>query len=581
MGNLGTGEAAGNTTTSASGTYTVGGLAGGSYRVHVNATAQGIPIQYYVGSPTPEGATAVDVVDDTETPNINFTMATAGRIVGTVFQSDGTTPISEADVWATRFDGKGGGRGARTESDGRYAIDGLASGTYRVAAAAEGQGFVHEYYNEAAEFELATAVVVVTATVSSTAINFTLAAGGSIGGTVYADDGTTTLAGVHVWAGRYDGEGGNATTTDDQGQYLIPGDYRVRAEPAGAGQVGEFYNDTTDWSQAERVTVASGTTTGNIDFLLATGGSISGTVTREGDGTPVAGADVWAHTYECCGGGNGTTTASDGSYTIPGLSPGEYRVQVRPHEEGLSGEFFASTMDWSLAGRVAVTAGGNATGVDFTLPAGGAISGLVTQSDGTTAISDVFVQASDFDTGAYASGAPTARDGTYTISGLPAGSYRVETWVPDELNFAREYYPSTTDWDLAQAVVVVVGTTTPDIDFTLDGGGSISGRVLQSNGVTPIANANVWADSYVCCGGGNGTQSWRRDLHDDRAGNRRLSCGGRRLRTGSHPSVLHQHAGLGPGDAGTRRGWDDHREHRLHLNFGRGYRGLGLQRDRR
>ena len=504
-----TGDAAGNTTTDALGGYTVGGLATGDYRVHVNATDQDIPLQYYTSSPTTAGAVSVPVVDGSDTANIDFTMATAGQIVGTVFETDGTTPISAAHLWETRFDGTGGGRGALSAGDGTYAIAGIAPGDYRVDASAEAQGFVREFFDEAAGHDLASAVTV-TGDNSITAIDFTLAAGGSIAGTVYADDGGAPLEGVRVWAGRYDEGGGNGTTTNAQGDYTIPGlvagDYRVRAEP-DSSLAAEFYNDTRDWGQADRVGVTAGATTIDIDFSLAAGGSISGTVTRESDGSPVGGADVWAHTYECCGGGNGTTTAADGSFTLPGLAPDDYRVQVRPQDVDLVGEFFPSTTDWHLAGRVTVTAGTDTSGIDYSLPAGGTVAGVVTQSDGTTPIEGVWVQATDFGTGAYANGAPSASDGSYSISGVRPGTYRVETWVPPELNFSREFYPSTTDWGLAGPVVVNVGATTPNIDFSLDGGGSISGRVLGPDGSTPVANANVWADSYVCCGGGNGTHT--------------------------------------------------------------------------
>ena len=74
---------------------------------------------------------------------------------------------------------------------------------------------------------------------------------------------------------------------------LAPGDYRVGVfvDTAGSALAGEYYNDS-DWDGADPVSVTAGATTPNIDFGLDAGGSISGTVTRESDGTPIAGADV-------------------------------------------------------------------------------------------------------------------------------------------------------------------------------------------------------------------------------------------------------------------------------------------------
>ena len=150
------------------------------------------------------------------------------------------------------------------------------------------------------------------------------------------------------------------------------------------GLAGEFYDNTTDWHLAARVVVTAGQNTVNIDFSLARGGSISGTV-YEADGvTPVADVDVWADSYDCCGGGEGTRTAADGTYTIRRLTPGDYRVHARGSERSLAGEFYDNTTDWHLAARVSVTEGQTTAGIDFTLEAGGSISGIVYESDGVT-----------------------------------------------------------------------------------------------------------------------------------------------------------------------------------------------------
>ena len=109
----------------------------------------------------------------------------------------------------------------------------------------------------------------------------------------------------------------------------------------------------------------AGQTTPDIDFSLELGGSISGTV-YEADGvTPIGDADVWADSYDCCGGGEGTRTAPDGTFTITGLAPGDYRVGAEA--EGYTPEFYDDTTEEDLAARVSVSAGQATPDIDFSL----------------------------------------------------------------------------------------------------------------------------------------------------------------------------------------------------------------------
>ncbi len=92
-----TGAAAGRAITDSSGNYTVGGLGTGSYRVHVNATRQGFPLQYYDGALDARGATAVSVVDGQSSSSIDFTLSSGGSISGTVTASG--TGLAGAEVF--------------------------------------------------------------------------------------------------------------------------------------------------------------------------------------------------------------------------------------------------------------------------------------------------------------------------------------------------------------------------------------------------------------------------------------------------------------------------------------------------
>ena len=492
--------------TSGDGTYTITGLASGDYRVI--AHAEGYAREFYQETSDFDHAIRVTVDAGADISGIDFTLEVGAIISGTVYQTDGVTPIADAQVWAESFKCCGGGNGTRTTGDGTYTITGLGSGDYRLEAHAD--GYAREFYQETSDFHLASRVTVAGGA-NTTGINFTLDTGASISGTVYQADGVTTVANADVRADSYQCcGGGEGTRSAADGTYTIdglaPGDYRLEAHAPEQGLASEFYDNTTDWNLAARVTATVGQTTTDIDFSLVRGGSISGTV-YEADGlTPVPNADVWADSYDCCGGGNGTRSAADGAYTIQGLVSGDYRVQARAPERGLAGEIYDNTTDWDLASSVTVSAGQTTANVDFSLAAGGSISGTVYESDGVTPVPNADLWAESYDCCGGGEGARTGVDGTYTIDGLTSGDYRVMARAP-ERGLAGQFYDNTTDWDLATSVTVAAGQTTANVDFSLAGGGSISGTVYEADGVTPVPNADVWADSYGCCGGGNGTRS--------------------------------------------------------------------------
>lgn len=85
--------------------------------------------------------------------------------------------------------------------------------------------------------------------------------------------------------------------------------------------------------------------------------------------------------------------------------------------------------------------------------------------------------------------ATTASDGSYALFGLPADDYVVRATA---LGYAREYWDNVAPFNEATMISVSAGVVTPGIDFVLTEGGSLSGHVYQSDGMTPIAGARVF-----------------------------------------------------------------------------------------
>ncbi|MBA7666841.1 hypothetical protein ES703_74924 [subsurface metagenome] len=112
--------------TDASGNYTIAHLRTGTYTIFVDAD------NYVSDSETNVSVTAGQI-----TSGNNFSLGTSGgTISGTVYESDGQTPIEKALVMG-RSQGKSSGH-TFSDSSGNYSLTLLQAGTYEVAAYADG-----------------------------------------------------------------------------------------------------------------------------------------------------------------------------------------------------------------------------------------------------------------------------------------------------------------------------------------------------------------------------------------------------------------------------------------------------------
>ncbi len=180
---------------------------------------------------------------------------------------------------------------------------------------------------------------------------------GSISGRVVSDLDGQAIEGMIVHAGAY------SAWTDSDGVYTITdlpaGSYNVQVSAFGtygADYLSEYYDNVTDSSSATPVAVTAGQTTPNIHFGLAELGKITGKVTREADGSPVAGVWIAAENYStgAYGGGGCAKSGPDGSYTISGLSSGDYRLEANTGGTDYALKYFNDALSFSTALKVNV-----------------------------------------------------------------------------------------------------------------------------------------------------------------------------------------------------------------------------------
>jgi len=484
----------GSATTDALGDYSVVGLPEASdYRVY--ASIAGYLTEYHFDADW-SSATFV-AVPASGSITVDFGLTVEATLSGTVTAGDTGLPLQNVSVSACPNIGGSCGW-ATTDSNGDYQVTNLPAGSYRLQFSNTGD-YASQYYPGTSDYNSAT-YVSVTSGNDTGGVDIALPAAGKIAGTVTADDTGLPLQNISVNACPTFGGMCGGATTDVDGNYLISGlsegAYYVEIYSAGE-YAGEKYNDTYDYAQRTAVPVAYGSVASNIDFGLARGGSISGTVTAGDTGLPLQ--NVWATACPSVGGScRSANTDLNGDYQIIGLPPGSYRLQFSNVGDYAS-QYYPGTSDYNSAANISITSGNDTGGIDVALPTAGKIAGTVTADDTGLPLQNIWVNAC-LAFGGMCGGATTDVDGNYLISGLNEGAYYVETVNAGE--YLGEKYNDTYDYAQRMAVPVTYGDVASNIDFGLARGGRIVGTVIAEDTGLPIANAFVQA--YMPMGGFSG-----------------------------------------------------------------------------
>ena len=286
--------------------------------------------------------------------------------------------------------------------------------------------------------------------------------------------------------------------TNAQGIFSIHvpvGTYAVRAE--AAGYLPEFFDNVAT------ITLATTFTTDpaklvydNINFVLGSGGSISGTVTDAATNAPLPGINVAldypSNTRPPIPFNWVVVTDHNGNYRISGIPDGQYHVSAHGQDYVL--EYYNDQKDRTNANPVAVAQAAQVTGIDFALDQRQkdpvyTISGtVVTASTVSMANATVFAQMGNSGPNQPTMTSRTDNHGNYTMT-VPAGTWILWASSP---GYVTEWFDNAVS--ATTATPVTVDANTPDrtgIDFSLGTGGAIEGYVLDAATNLPIQGANV------------------------------------------------------------------------------------------
>lgn len=493
-------------TSAADGTYTVSDLPPGAYYLRTSISEINYVNEWWAEAASVSDCTKselVTVAAGESLKNKNFQIDPGATVSGTLYQSNGTEPFKDYTiavevVSGESCSGKIAGWTYSDASDGTYTVMGLGTGTYSVRTAISELNYVNEWWAESASLRDCSLADTFTLEAGSSAEgkDFQLDPGASISGTVYNEDGVTPFSGISIYIDAVSDGPCDAVNTvrsaysnASDGTYKIvglpAGDYYLRTSVLGPGYIDEWWagpESVFDCNQTQSVTLGEADDISSKDFQLASEASISGTVYQSDGITPVTenGISVQVISENPCGGWEVVQTASvspsEGSYHIDELVPGKYYLRTQVSGTGYVPEWWAdpaSVFECRNAEIIPAGAGAALTGKNFQLAPEAKISGTVYHSDGTaplaeTGISIEIISGDPCSGDVVTSFSVNSSDGTYTVTGLPGGTYYLKA-VSDS-DYAAEWWASpgsVKGCAKSQSVTVADGGSLEDKDFQL------------------------------------------------------------------------------------------------------------------
>jgi hypothetical protein len=479
--------------TDSNGNYSLGSLPGGTYKLYFSGQSTGYISQWYSNKADAASADTVTVAAGNTYNGYNAQLVQGGSFSGQV-TSNGSTGISGVSVQLRDTSGNGisGINGTTTNASGNYTFSGIPFGSYKLYFDSSSSGYISQWYNNAPDQSSATAFDV--ATGSNPSKNAILASGAIINGRA-TSDGMNGIPNVSVQLLNSTGVQSLAfTSTDASGGYqfkgLQIGTYKVCFTPGQTNYVAQCYSNNQGFDPVNatgiQVTVVPSVVSAGATMIL--GGAISGKVTNSGaNGIQNISVEPRDASGNWLSGVSPAITDINGDYTVRGIPVGPIKVYFNKNIMGYASQWYSNKPSAANADTVPISSGITSP-VNAVLELPGGIFGHVVKAFDNSDLAGITAQL--YDTGGTllnGLSATTNGAGSYDISGLASGSYKVRF---SGSGFDDQWFNLKTSFALADLVPVTAGTATGAVNAVLDNRTSTTLGISLTIGTNPSIYGN-------------------------------------------------------------------------------------------
>ena len=440
-----------STSTENNGRFVIRDIAPGRYAIY--ASGNGYVEQAAENGKAGSQTRILNLSPGENTRGLAFRLVPPGVITGTVYDEDGE-PVMSAQVRAMRVSGSGAHRPAgesgseQTNDLGEYRIWGLQRGKYLVSvtyqpsefsqAQPTDQVYLPTFHPSTADSSQATVVEVEPGSeTSGVDVDLRQAHAVAVRGRLTVDAPLKTLRGIIVSLIPRSAEGNYSFS--NYGNYCSSvqddsGDFEIRGVPPGPYNIVAFWNDGRRQLGAKVPVDVSSANLDDVTVLLASPMTLAGRFRVEGGGQfDFTRLGVVLQSTDNTTGSDGARIRPDGSFAIPSVFDGNYRVRVF----GFPEEYYVKSAQQGrtevLLSGLTVSRSQSLSPLEITLsPDGGRVDGTVLRDQNPVGGAVVVLVPN-----------PPYRDqdemyslktadglGRFSLLGLPPGDYKLFAWEP-------------------------------------------------------------------------------------------------------------------------------------------------------